>query len=229
MEEIKRLEKVSINNILSSWDKPARSQVLKISFLNTRSVLRKFGNIQADVSLLQSDIMILGETWISNDLEHTTDFQLEKFDSHFNNSGRGKGLAVFSKLGRMKITDHNEENINISKIEGADLNIIAIYRSKEGNVNRLIGKLEELIEISKTTVIIGDMNLCNKKVPDNALKTYLERKEFRLLTNEATHIDGSHIDHAYVVNNGNFKHDPEIHLIAKYYSDHDAICISWEK
>ena len=229
LEEIKRLEKVSINNILNSWDKPARSEVLKISFLNTRSVLRKFGNIQADVSLLQSDIMILGETWIPNDLKHTTEFQLEKFTSHYNNSGRGKGLAVFSKLGCMKITDHNEENINISKIEGPDLNIIAIYRSKEGNVSTLIDKLQELIEISKTTIIIGDMNLCNKKIPDNALRKYLERKEFRLLTNEATHIDGSHIDHAYVVNNGNFKHDPEIHLIAKYYSDHDAICISWEK
>ena len=83
--------------------------------------------------------------------------------------------------------------------------------------------------MSKTTIIIGDMNICNKNVPDNALKTYLEEKTFKLVTKKATHIDGSHIDHAYVMNLGNFRNIPEVDLVPKYYSDHDAICISWEK
>ena len=46
------------------------------------------------------------------------------------------------------------------------------------------------------------------------------------MTKKATHIDGSHIDHAYVINLSNI---PEVDLAPKYYSDHDAICISWEK
>ena len=83
--------------------------------------------------------------------------------------------------------------------------------------------------MSKTTIIIGDMNICNKKVPDNALKTYLEGRTFKLVTKKATHIDGSHIDHAYVMNVGNFTNNPGVDLVPKYYSDHDAICISWDR
>ena len=77
-------------------------------------------------------------------------------------------------------------------------------------------------------LIIGDMNLCNKQVPNNALRSYLEGENFQLVIKEATYIEGSHIDHAYILNVGNFEELPEIDLIPKYYSDHDAICITWK-
>ena len=75
----------------------------------------------------------------------------------------GRGLAVFQKLKGTKITDHNEENINITKIEAGEISVIAIYRSQEGSLNKLIEKLQGIIVQSKTTVVIGDMNICNKK------------------------------------------------------------------
>ena len=31
------------------------------------------------------------------------------------------------------------------------------------------------------------------------------------------------------MNVGNFVEDPEVKIIPKYYSDHDAICITWSK
>ena len=229
LDEIKRLEKVSTNNNPSIWEKVTTPYVVKISYLNARSLVNKFENIKKDSSLHQSGIMILGETWISSDPEPTNKYELKDFHSHLNNSGRGKGLAVFSKQRQEKIFDDNEENINITKIEGADIDIIAVYRSNGGNVRKLIEKLQNLIEMSKTTMIIGDMNICNKMVPNNALKTYLEGKTFKLLTKKATHTDGSHIDHAYVMNVGNFRNNPEVELVPKYYSDHDAICISWDR
>ena len=34
------------------------------------------------------------------------------------------------------------------------------------------------------------------------------------------------MDHACVMNAGNFVGDPEIIIIPKYFSDHDAICIT---
>ena len=110
-----------------------------------------------------------------------------------------------------------------------DIDIIQIYRSKEGSLSSLVEKLELIINMSKFTVVIGDMNICNKKEPENELKTYLEEKKFKQIIKKATHIDGGHINHAYIMNIGNYEETPEIELIPKYYSDHDAVCISWKK
>ena len=73
------------------------------------------------------------------------------------------------------------------------------------------------------------MNVCNKKTPNNKLKSFLEEKLFIQIVNQATHIEGGHLDHAYVRSVGNFEDVPYIELIPKYYSDHDALCISWKK
>ena len=83
--------------------------------------------------------------------------------------------------------------------------------------------------MSKSTLVIGDMNICNKKEPNNELKTFLEQKKFRQIITQATHIEGGHLNHAYILNVGNFEDTPDVQLIPKYYSDHDAICISWKK
>ena len=69
------------------------------------------------------------------------------------------------------------------------------------------------------------MNACNMKSPDNQLKRYLEEIGFKEIVREATHIDGGHLDHAYVLNQGSLKEDTVVQLVSKYYSDHDAVCI----
>ena len=73
------------------------------------------------------------------------------------------------------------------------------------------------------------MNICNKEKPENKLKRYLEDIGFELIVRKATHIDGGHIDHAYIINKKNYVETPVVEIIPKYYSDHDAICISWMK
>ena len=83
--------------------------------------------------------------------------------------------------------------------------------------------------MSKSTLVIGDMNIFNKKNPENELKTFLEDNKFKLMVKKPDHIDGGHIDHAYILNMGNLVETPEVEIIPKYYSDHDAICISWKK
>ena len=65
--------------------------------------------------------------------------------------------------------------------------------------------------------------------PGNELRKNLENKKFKQIIKKATHIDGGYINHAYVLNLGNFEETPNIEIIPKYYSDHDAICISWKK
>ena len=227
LDEIKRLQEVSINNNPTSWDKDSNVVVKKVCYLNTRSIVNKFSNIAADSSMQQSDLMILAETWIERNA--SAKYELQGYNSHLNSSGRGKGLAIFYKEEYEVVCDHNEENADITKIESDDIDVIAIYRSKEGSLVSLLKKIQHIINYSKSTLILGDMNICNKKMERNEFKTFLEEKGFKQIINKATHIDGGHINHAYVLNIGNFEEKPDIELIPKYYSDHDAICISWRR
>ena len=176
LEEIIRLQEVSINNNPNLWDKVSNPNVMKVSYLNTRSLVNKFQNIKSDKSLQQSDILVLAETWIPKNSDMRRKFQLENYETHLNSSGRGKGLAIFQKQGYKQIRDHNEENINITMIELEDLDIITVYRSTDGNLGRLVNKLEDIINISKSTLVIGDMNICNKKMPTNESRKFLEEK-----------------------------------------------------
>ena len=178
--------------------------------------MHKFDNIKSDLSLQQSDVMILAETWVKEKEDTDKKFELNKFEAHLNKGGRGKGLAVFYKQEFMQPEDLNEVNMNITKIESQDVDIIAIYRSQEGKLSSLVNKLESLIDFSKTTLIIGDMNICNRKKNKNLLKTYLEGKTFNLIVTKSTHIDGGHIDHAYLMNKGNFEDIPDVEIVSKY-------------
>ena len=83
--------------------------------------------------------------------------------------------------------------------------------------------------MSKSTLIVGDMNICNKKMAANDLRKYLEGKKFKQVINTATHIEGGHLNHVYIMNMGNFVESPGIEIIPKYYSDHDSICIALKK
>jgi hypothetical protein len=227
--EIRRLQEVSINNNPTTWDTELKPNVMKICYLNTRSLVNKFDNITSDISLQESDILILAETWIPEKTDMSNKFQLKNYITHLNCSGRGKGLAIFNKPEFTPISNHNEKNINITKIESEDIDVIAIYRSKEGSLDRLISKLHSIINMSKSTVIVGDMNICNKKMATNELRKYLEDKRFKQVINRATHIEGGHLNHVYIINRGNFVESPCIEIIPKYYSDHDSICIAWKK
>ena len=84
LNEMKRLEEVSINNNPSAWDKATDLTITKISFLNMRSLVNKFENIRSDLSLQQSNIMILAETWISKKIDKTK-YELEELEDHLNN------------------------------------------------------------------------------------------------------------------------------------------------
>ena len=96
-------------------------------------------------------------------------------------------------------------------------------------MDSLIQKIKDIINFSRSTLIIGDLNICNKKMEQNEFRKFLEEHAFKQIINKATHIDGGHINHAYVLNIGNFEEIPNVELVPKYYSDHDAICISWKK
>ena len=69
-------------------------------------------------------------------------------------------------------------------------------------------------------------NICTSKQPKNRLTRLLERMGFKMLMNEATHIQGGHIDHAYWLDPQGGWQSPTIERYSPYYSDHDSLLIS---
>ena len=93
----------------------------------------------------------------------------------------------------------------------------------------LIDHLLDLIEVDKPTLITGDLNICNMKEPHNRLTKLLTRMGFKLLINEATHIQGGHIDHAYWIDPAGGWQTPSIERYSPYYSDHDGLLITLKR
>ena len=58
---------------------------------------------------------------------------------------------------------------------------------------------------------------------------FLLENGFKQLVNEATHIDGGHIDHAYFKTECSIK--ASMHIYSPYYTskDHDALCIAMDE
>ena len=94
LTEIKRLEGVSINKNLSAWDKKQAAKSVKISYLNAHSLINKFENVEKDLSLQQSDVLVLAETWILENMRQDHKFEIKGYGTHLNSTGRGKGLAI---------------------------------------------------------------------------------------------------------------------------------------
>ena len=227
-DEITRLEETSINKNANTWDKKHELDVVKIGCLNCRSLVNKLDHVRSDHSLMQSDILVLMETWLPKENVGDSKYELEGYEVHLNSTGRGKGLAIFFKIEIENVIDYNEDKINITKLKCDECDIIAVYRSEDGSLDGLVSRLLEILDLSKSSVVVGDINICNRKRPNNILKTSLEELGFTESIRQATHVDGGHLDHAYILNVGNFE-ETSIHLVPKYYSDHDALCICLRK
>ena len=200
----------------------------KISFLNTQSLLNKFDCIKLDLNLHQSDVILLAETWIAQNEEECKRYELENYEVNLNNAGRGKGLATYHRQQFQHTVDLNDDNISMTRIESTDIDVIAVYRSQNGSWKTLINNLQDLINLNKTTLIVA-YSICSIEQPKNKLCTYLKDITFKQIVKEATHIDGGHIDHAYIINKGNYEAEPDVEIVPKYYSDHDALCFTWKK
>ena len=108
------------------------------------------------------------------------------------------------------------------------MDIIAIYRSNEGNLGELVKHLKTLIEEGKNTVVTGDLNICYSANRNNIVTKYLENEGFIQYMKEATHIKGRHIDHFYLRHSERPVKIAEMYRYSPYYSDHDAICATIE-
>lgn len=227
LQEIDRLVSVSKNKNPSKWEDDNSSRI-RISFLNCRSMRNKFENIKADKSLLNSDLIILTETWIEPD-QDTTNFDLLEYKSNFNNGGRGKGIVSYFNDRFTHTANIVKDGFSVSKISSENIDVVGVYRSQVGNIKDLTETLESLIDNTKITIIGGDLNICFLKKPNNIVTKALKERGFDQGVKIATHIEGGLLDHVYINCPENENFDWDIEVFPKYYSDHDGIGLTlWE-
>ena len=209
------------------WEENDGSKT-KVSFLNCRSIKNKFEHVKADMWLLQSDVIVLTETWLGKD--DKDEFQLPNYNANLNNRGRGKGIASYYNNKFEHRKNINCNGFSITKIEAEDFVIIGVYKSKEGNARELIEELEDLIDIEKVCVIGGDFNVCLLKQPHNYVTEKLNEMGFEQIVRKATHIEGGLIDHVYIKQGETVQYLWDLEEFPKYYSDHDGFGITlWQE
>ena len=152
---------------------------------------------------------------------------MEGYKASFIKSGKGKGLAAYYDTKKIEAGEQiNMEKFQIGKFRHKSIDIINIYRSLTGNSLEMLEQLKNMIEDGRPTLITGDFNACFLENINNKLIQGLLTLGFDQLVHEGTHIQGRHIDQAYLlVPTG--KVNLRVERYSPYYSDHDGICITF--
>ena len=225
IEELKRMNKVSVNQHPSDWNDLNKRRI-RISILNCGSLRHKMEHVRLDKVLTVSDVICMTETWLWPD-EDKSLYNLDGYNVKHNSVGKGKGVSVYYKSSKfVHIEDINEEKIQISKYSGEKIDLVVVYRAPNGNDGKLRDYLAHLINVNTSTMVCGDLNMCYIDNKKNRTTTFLLNNGFKQYVKEATHIDGGHIDHVYL--NTEDIISPTVDLYSPYYTarDHDALCVS---
>ena len=226
IEEFERLDRISINRNPSRWEENV-SAGINILCLNCQSLRSKLEHIKHDPVVKQSDVICLNETWLKSD-ETSPEIHIDDYEVFLNSVGHGKGLATFIKDKQFyHMADKKSENYQLTMISSDMLDIISVYRSKDGNVRILYEDILKLLHPEKVVVICGDFNICFKVDKQNTLVKLLEEQGFTQFVTEATHLRGGHLDHAYI-RKGVHNLEVNVSIYSPYYCarDHDAVLIS---
>ena len=224
LAELKKMNKRSLNENPTPWYRKSENSI-KIASLNCRRLQTNFDHIKNDPTLMNSDILNLSETWLDEETNKTCGLKLEDYNQHFTSQGKGKGIVSYYKDKLFKLDrDISKQTAQIAKISSEKLDIIHIYRSNTHPLDELTNDIINMIEDEKTTLIVGDFNVCIKKNPNNKLSETMKDFGFIQLLEEATHMLGGYLDHAYYRSCKSIY--PHIERYSPFYSDHDATCIT---
>ena len=226
LEELKRLEKTSMNSNPSPWW--SHDDSIKIATLNCRGLLAHINDINHDHFLKQATVINLLETSLDQGAQGPATM-LTDFTSNFYSVGKGKGIASFVKASHNDITPSGESIrglCQIVKLSSSDLDIFAVYKSKTHSYAQMVWSMKDLMDPGKATYIAGDFNIDSSR--DKGLATELTAMGFRSVVNAATHVAGGHIDHGY------FRDTEEVWQLtverfSPYYTDHDLLAAVLKK
>ena len=224
LEELKRLEKVSVNKDPPIWEKE-HTWSFKICSFNIRSLKEHITDLRSDPIVKLSDIICLSETWLKNE-DIIEELKLNSYQLHLNSAGHGKGLAIYFQAEKFKhSTDIKQPNFQVTKMTSPSLDVISVYRSSGGSQSEMLDTIKTLLSPEKSTMICGDFNICLQEKKNKGFLEAFEQLGFEEMVKQATHFKGGHIDHVYFFS-PHKQHCLEAMLYSPYYptKDHDAIC-----
>ena len=190
---------------------------MQISCLNIRSFPGKINDLKCVDQIMKSDLICLCETWTEDGFYH----EIDGFHGEFLNGGRGKGLAIFSKLNFNHIEKQVTDTFSAAFVKLGTLSCIFLYLSQNFDWLLLNSLFEKWIIEENHTIIAGDMNWHWQDL--HPMKSYLLGKHFRQMVTRSTHEAGNIIDHAYVSQD---LQNVEVSQYAVLFSDHDVVKIT---
>ena len=223
LEELQRLEVISLNRNPSCWMKEQEG-VLKICSMNIAGLNAHFEDLKADERIQRADILLLQETSLSVDDRCNHEMESHPIQFHVRN-GRGKGVSLYMKHKYDQNTSSIEEGFQIAMISLNGLRILNVYRSSGSSNEAFCEKILEMIDSCDAPIIFGDFNICGQREKMTKIPRFLSSLGLTQMVDEATLIQGRQIDHIYIKDE--MKTDViNIERCSVYYSDHDALLLT---
>ena len=217
------MNSVAVNNNPGPWKENIKGTI-KIVFMNCAGIKPHFEDIRIDLQLRHADMIQLLQTSLQDhDIEE--DYELSGYNRSFIIKGNRKGLASYFEEEKFSIAAKISSQFQIIKQKHEKLDVICIYRSQLGNSSLLLNNLQQLVDLERVTIVIGDFNACYRENTQNKVIQGLLHLGFKQLVQEPTHIRGRILDHAYILDSSE-QMTVAIERYSPYYTDHDAICIS---
>lgn len=158
---------------------------LKIITWNVRSIrsLNSFQNFKSQIAGIVShsiDIIILTESW-TDSYDKFNPYKLDNYRlfSCCRKDKSGGGIVIYVHH-RHTVKMINNESLNYMEyltlemlLNGTKMNIHAVYRPPNSNLNMFLQKLEHLCTTDEFMIIAGDLNI-NKFNVDNATSQFLD-------------------------------------------------------
>ena len=192
--------------------------------LNIRSWNKHCIDLANDIYATKSDHICVVETWINPEHYVFCNFQDRTFEHA--SLGTGKGCAIASLSSKQTNCDTKviKEHYQIMSITDGSIQLILVYSSQNCPIIHLVQDLRRMIRSDMIPVVAGDFNF--HKTEPNALTKFFSINNFEQLVQEPTHDDGNTLDHCYVPKDK--KEHFQVKLHSPYYSDHDALLISFQ-
>ena len=218
MHELDRLKNVSLNSKYHQFERCIIS-------CNIRSLSRHFQALRSIPKMDHADVICCQETWLSH--TNTADFKIDGFDLHVNSVGRGRGIATYHKANYCFVEDTKRIDQQMTKISSESQDIINVYRSEGADSSLFIEDLIQLFDSTKTTIIVGDFNICFKAENNHPVLRKLELLGFIQKVLAPTHIEGRQIDHVFVFSPDQAEY-AKVFVIqqSSFFGDHDLIFVT---
>ena len=165
--ELERLQLISMNLNPTPWHQKDHLEEMKVASLNCCGLLPHLKDLQVDPKLKEADLIALQETSLADD--HMVP-SFDRFTLQVAGRGRGKGVATLQKDGaNWEEIGMFENKIQILKCTSQNLDVINVYRSHDKSLSESAHLLLKIVDTRKSTLIIGDFNVCARRNKDNVI------------------------------------------------------------